>query len=315
VTSFRPTIRCSARCWGTTPTPPKSAWPRTWCGSPCYPADQFEAFRNLIDKGAGIADIAARFGTSESTVTKRLKLGRVSPAILDAYRAGSLGLEQVQAFAVSDDREAQERIFAACDGHRANPVAIRRALTEGEIPATDPRLSFIGMEAYEQAGGSVRRDLFDEEGGGYAQDALLLDALVTDKLAAIAETIRAEGWSWTHVQPQFGHDDRGRFHRCQPDDIELPEAEAAELERLEAEHDELLETQYDEGGEDDPAVTEQLEALGERISALEAKARAWTQEQMAHAGAIVSLSQNGEPEVHRGLIRPEDTEVCNRAHW
>jgi ParB-like chromosome segregation protein Spo0J len=40
-------------------------------------ADQFKAFGELIDKGAGIADIAARFGVSETTVAKRLKLGRV----------------------------------------------------------------------------------------------------------------------------------------------------------------------------------------------------------------------------------------------
>ena len=33
-----------------------------------HPADQFEAFRDLIDKGAGITDIAARFGVAETTV-------------------------------------------------------------------------------------------------------------------------------------------------------------------------------------------------------------------------------------------------------
>ena len=53
------------------------------------PADQFEAFRALVDKGSDAANIAARFGVSEATVAKRLKLGRVSPVILDAYRVGN----------------------------------------------------------------------------------------------------------------------------------------------------------------------------------------------------------------------------------
>jgi len=132
-----------------------------------HPADQFEAFRALVDKGADTADIAVRFGVPETTVARRLKLGRVSPAILDAYRAGELGLEQVQAFAVSDDQEAQERVWTACNGNRANPLAIRRALTENEVPSTDRRVCFIGLSAYEEAGGSVRRDLFDADGGGY----------------------------------------------------------------------------------------------------------------------------------------------------
>jgi ParB family transcriptional regulator, chromosome partitioning protein len=55
-----------------------------------HPADQFEAFRDLIDKGSPIADIAARFGVTDKVVEKRLKLARVSPAILTAYRDGRI---------------------------------------------------------------------------------------------------------------------------------------------------------------------------------------------------------------------------------
>lgn len=51
-----------------------------------HPADEFEAFRGLIDKGVPLADIAARFGVSETVVMQRLKLARVSPVILKAYR-------------------------------------------------------------------------------------------------------------------------------------------------------------------------------------------------------------------------------------
>src|SRR5581483_11849109 len=68
-----------------------------------HPADEFEAFRALIDDGASIADVAARFGYSESTVEKRLKLARVSHVIIEAYRNGAIGLEHVMAFAATDD--------------------------------------------------------------------------------------------------------------------------------------------------------------------------------------------------------------------
>jgi ParB family chromosome partitioning protein len=64
---------------------------------PMHPADQFEAFRTVIENGSSIADVAARFGVSEDIVEKRLKLGRFSPAILKAYRAEEIGLEQAQA--------------------------------------------------------------------------------------------------------------------------------------------------------------------------------------------------------------------------
>ena len=77
-----------------------------------HPADQFEAFRTLVDGGMSIADVAARFGVSDGLVLKRLKLGRLSPAVLDAYRDGRIDLEQAQAFAITDDQQAQEDVLA-----------------------------------------------------------------------------------------------------------------------------------------------------------------------------------------------------------
>ena len=274
-----------------------------------HPADQFEAFRALIDKGASVADIAARFGVAEATVEKRLKLGRVSPVLLDAYRAGALGLEQVQAFSVSDDPAAQERLWAESRGCTLSPRAIRQALTEGEIPTTDPRLCFIGLAAYETAGGPVRRDLFDDSTSGYAQDAALVDRMVEGKLASLADSVRAEGWSWVEARAQFGYGDLRAFRRIAQEEVALPDDEAAELDRLRTERQELLDTQYDEDGEEDPAVTNRLEAAEARLGELEDKAHAWTPEQMARAGAIVSLSREGEPEVHCGLVRREDEEA------
>ena len=42
-----------------------------------HPADQFEAFKKLVDTGKSVVDIAAAFGVSALTVTRRLKLASV----------------------------------------------------------------------------------------------------------------------------------------------------------------------------------------------------------------------------------------------
>ncbi|MEO8340313.1 MAG: ParB/RepB/Spo0J family partition protein [Nitrospirota bacterium] len=82
-----------------------------------HPADEFEAFRELIDKGIPPADIAARFGVTETIVLKRLKLARVSPAILAASRLADLPMEQVMAFAVPDDQQQEyEALLAEYNG-------------------------------------------------------------------------------------------------------------------------------------------------------------------------------------------------------
>lgn len=109
-----------------------------------HPIDQFQAFRQLQESGSSPAEIAGRFGYAESTVLKLLKLARVSPKILDAYRDGSLTLEHVQTFASSDDIVRQEEVFADFNPDYNDADDIRSELTpEGDIPATDKRAVYV----------------------------------------------------------------------------------------------------------------------------------------------------------------------------
>nr|WP_244562556.1 ParB/Srx family N-terminal domain-containing protein [Ensifer aridi] len=50
-----------------------------------HPVDQYEAFDALAKQGKDIADIAARFGTTETVVRKRLALALVSPVLLQHF--------------------------------------------------------------------------------------------------------------------------------------------------------------------------------------------------------------------------------------
>ena len=113
------------------------------------------------------ADVAARFGVTEAVVSKRLKLARVSPVILAAYRDGKLDLEQVMAFAITDDHKAQEKLLKVLRNMDDDPRSIPpRTLTDGEIPASHKVVKFVTLKAYEKAGGQVRRDLFAEDDEG-----------------------------------------------------------------------------------------------------------------------------------------------------
>src|SRR5690606_19732160 len=84
---------------------------------------------------------------------------------------------------------------------------IRRMLTEGSVRASDKRAQFIGVDAYVEAGGTVLNDLFQCDDGGWLEDVALVDRLVAEKLDREAEMIRAEGWKWIEVAPDFpyGH--------------------------------------------------------------------------------------------------------------
>ena len=53
--------------------------------APLHPLDQFRAFLAMREKGMGEEAIAAAFFVSVAVVKQRLRLRRVSPALLDVY--------------------------------------------------------------------------------------------------------------------------------------------------------------------------------------------------------------------------------------
>jgi ParB family chromosome partitioning protein len=222
---------------------------------------------------------------------------------LEAYRSDELTLDQVQAFAVSDDKEAQERVFADVAGRHVHPTAIRNALTQGEIAATDKRARFITVAAYEEAGGAVRRDLFAEgDQGIFLLDSGLLERLVLEKLEAEAVNVRAEGWKWVEPRLEFGYDEQASFRQRHPEPLPMSEEAAAEHKRLAEEYQTLFES----GDEDDEARSERLDEIESRIEELEDTDAAYTPETIAIAGAVVTIDAGGEIDIHRGLVRSED---------
>jgi ParB family chromosome partitioning protein len=269
--------------------------------APMHPADQFEAFRALIDDGHSVVDIAARFGLSETAVKQRLKLARVSDKVMAAYREGELSLEQVQAFTVTDDTEAQERVFEDLGDTDADDI--RNALTEEDIPGSDRRAQFVTVAAYEEAGGAVKRDLFAEEDDGvFLLDPELLNRLAKEKLQAEAEAVKAEGWKWVEIVPEFHREEYGDFRVRRPEPLPLSEEAKAEQQSLSEEYDRLFDT-MEEGNEE---TSERLDQIEARISELQETGRAYTPETISIAGAIVTLDSDGEVEILRGVVRPED---------
>jgi ParB family chromosome partitioning protein len=270
-----------------------------------HPADEFEAFRDLIDKGKPVADVAAAFGVTEAVVTRRLKLGRVSPVILNAYREEKLDLEQVMAFAITDDHAAQERVYQRLRPQQRDWRTIRAALTENDVPATDKRVKYVTLKAYEKAGGTLKRDLFSDDAGSiFLLDTGLLESLVTAKLDRAAAAVRKEGWKWVESRTDFDYSDRAGFHRLYPEKSPLPAKLEQKRERLQAEYDKLEAAWQDS---DDAEYPDRLNELSDELDAIEdTRTDVYLPEQLTVAGAVVSIGSSGKAEIDRGLVRAED---------
>jgi len=165
-----------------------------------HPLDQFRAFQSLRDGGMSEEDIAARHFVTPAIVKQRLRLASVSTKLHEVYAEDGMTLQQLMAFSVTADHARQEQVWDNVNRSQLDePYQIRRMLTENTVRASERRAQFIGLDAYERAGGTVMRDLFERDDGGWLQDVPLLDRLVIEKLKADAEAIAAEGWKWIAV--------------------------------------------------------------------------------------------------------------------
>ena len=274
--------------------------------APLHPLDQFRAFQALREKGQSEEEIAAAFFVSVGVVKQRLRLAAVSPKLLDVYAEDEMTLDQLMAFTVNPDHERQEQVYEAIQrSYTRQPYEIKRMLTEGAVRASDKRAQFIGIESYEEAGGTVLRDLFQTDDGGWLQDAALLDQLVLAKLDQEAEAVRAEGWKWVEVAIGFPYGHTYDLRRIVGEAEPLSKEEQSTLDTLKAEI-EQLEAQYAEAEEFSEEADARFSELETAIAALEDRPLVYEQGEKARAGAFVSIDGNGTLRVERGYVRPED---------
>jgi ParB family chromosome partitioning protein len=274
-----------------------------------HPADQYEAFAKLHnEEGMAAEDIAARFGVSATVVKQRLKLGAVSPKLMKLYRQGEMSLEQLSAFAITDDHDKQERVWRELAPFNRSRESILRALSDGQVRSTDRRALFVGGKAYEAAGGAIVRDLFDPEGGGFFADAELLDRLAREKLQAEAEKVAQEGWRWVAPAFEFDHGAVATMRRAFPEAAPLSKKERQQLRKLECRYNALCD-KYPDGDMPDEVAAK----LARIETATQALAKeVYRPRDLKLAGAFVTLGQDGSLRIERGYVRAEDDPKSKR---
>ncbi len=279
-----------------------------------HPADQFEAFVALAAEGRPIEDIAADFSVTPLVVQRRLKLANVSPRLLADYRADAVNLEQLMALAITDDHTAQDAAYYDAPQWQRSPHALRERLTEREIDAGHALVRFVGLDAYEAAGGGICRDLFAQDDTDvYVTDAALLETLVREKLDSHAAKVKAEGWAWVDATPAATYADLQAFQRAPRERRNPTKRESDRMEKLETKMhaiDEALDAALDEDDEEKvDALQEEDDRVGKQLQALEERLLDYRPNVKAAAGAIVTLDRQGQIVVHRGLLREAEAKA------
>jgi len=267
-----------------------------------HPLDEFRAFAAMKSKGMTEDAIAAAYRVTPAFVRQRLRLSSASPTVLNAFATNELELDELMAFCVTEDHARQDDVYAQIQQGHIQPHAhyIRQLLTEDTVRSTDQRVKFIGLEAYEAAGGALLRDLFSEN-NAYLQDPDLLNRLVSEKLEAAKADLLAQGWKWVHAALTVSYGEKQNFDRLIPLNQELTEEEASHYASLEAKRDALA-----EADELNDAQEKLLHEIESELDALDERPDVYAAEDMARAGAFVTVSYDGRLVCDVGFVRPED---------
>jgi len=274
--------------------------------APLHPFDQFRAFQALRQKGQSEEEIAAAFFVGVNVVKQRLRLAAVSEKLLDVYAEDGMSLDQLMAFTVTTDHARQEQVWETLQrSYGQEPYKIRRMLTERAVRASDKRALFVGLDAYEQAGGIVMRDLFQQDDGGWLEHVALLDSLVAEKLKAEAEKIAAEGWKWIEVNVDFPFGHTHRLRELDGTPTDLTAEEQATIEALKAEYAKL-EAEYENADELPDEVDARLGEIETALAAFEDRPVSYDPAEVVRAGVFVCIDSDGNLSVDRGYVRPEE---------
>ena len=274
--------------------------------SDMHPTDRFVAYKAMLDAGRSIEDIAKRFGKTVTEVKKLLKLGAVSPVILDAFRSQEMNFDMVMAFTVTDDQKAQESVFAEVkDQYHPSPRFVRQKLLNTDVTTDDTTFKFVGQEAYEAAGGTLSEDLFADS--QYVNDVDLLNRLADEKLDKLQESFKAEGWGFVEATLDGGYSHPLRFAPCiDGETITAPDSVIQEFEAKERELEGLMEAAPDH---EDEEANERFRQLNEELNDLKATidaSREFSDEQKQSTGVLLSVDfRTGELVTKVGIALPK----------
>jgi hypothetical protein len=200
-------------------------------------------------------------------------------------------------------------VFAIMPKPVSNAYAVRSYLTQGAVRATDRLAKFVGLEAYEAAGGIVRRDLFEDE-LVFLDSPDVLHTLATAKLEELRAPLLAEGWGWVNVNIGSGRGDAGSMHRIRPE-WHTPTQEQIDTANALSTKAASLE-QALEADPANEALTDELAQVRGQLTDLSDSLRYFDPEKQALAGCVISIDFEGHVDTIIGIIAKGDQKKIAR---
>ena len=269
-----------------------------------HPVDEFEGYAKLRDDlGKTEEEIARQYGKTSREVKQILALGRLSPKIRQAWRAGDIKAEVAQAFTLALDHDTQDKKFDELSkAHALTAHNVKRELgayeTEEDVTQL---LDVVGDQAYVDAGGRVTRDLFGRS--HIISNPGLLKQMARHIMIAKCEQLVDAGWGWAEMLENLpaaaSHwpisDVKAKdmmFEGNEEERLKVCKARLAEIEAMD---------EYDD------AIEQEQENLQIEIGAIDnvVRGRSYPEKKRKQLGCIVQI-EDGKIVVLAGVKRPAE---------
>jgi ParB family transcriptional regulator, chromosome partitioning protein len=255
---------------------------------PLHPVDRYEVLAAVVD-GHDASSVGERWGLTDLQVKQTLALGRLAPAVRDAWRAGRVNRSAAEAFTLEPDFREQEKLLTELlkNSNTVWDSRVRTAIM-GDARDVGRHVLFVGAEAYEAAGGLVNRDLFGTD--HRVSDRKLLMRMVDEKIAERCNSLIAAGWSFAAVRPTNYYS----YQRMPPAKRMPTPEQRDELKRLE-----ML-----SGGNDDEdnegELSEAIDALKDAIAL-----NSYSPAERAKSGVFVYVAEDGALHLDGAMVAPK----------
>ena len=188
-----------------------------------HPAAEYRAFAELFRNGKTNTEIAKIFGMSARVVKQRLALGNLHPDVLIAYENGDIDGACAKAFTMVKSQQQQLEILCEHDGKpHGDHVRYYITKTSDEVCIKgDHKVTFIGYQAYLDAGGQVIENLFDDN-KTLLVDGHIVQKLIADRHQHIIDMLKLR---FEFVDIQQGHPNTSNYNSIYPtdaDNLDIP---------------------------------------------------------------------------------------------
>ncbi|WP_447907979.1 ParB/RepB/Spo0J family partition protein [Serratia fonticola] len=281
------------------------------------PADQLANFRELAEEGKPVEQIAAILGYRTAHVKKCLKLTTVAPQLLELLKTDDITLDQLGALSSTDDHQRQIQTWDNSKHYeyKRTVKALRESVLNDEVSAAESTMvDFVGLDAYQAAGGEIRDDLFAES--VILTNAQQLEAMAVAKLQEAADLMaKEEGWLWSlgrsKVVQSWGGDEK--LFEILDVPTKLTSEQKAEAKQLTDEKKQLEEQLDGADADDEWEHAPRVEQITARLAEINnnAEINKWSAKVRAKAG-IVAYLKDGKIRFQRGLMKMEDVKQAEK---